>query len=274
MLTNYFTRSATHSTYYAGLAGPYLDDFTGWLAQRGFGSDAIRHLLVGASGFANWIQVTGNRLTLLPVGVWDTFCKHLSRQGRLHRTNGQHTIYWRGAQHFVEYLRDQHGISTDRTPAETAPPELVAMFEHWMQVHRGVQPSTLTTYRRHVIDLLSTLGEDPGQFNAAMLHAFILAYAKHSGRAVARTRVKANDCCRSGNKRVSTCGHGWRYVARHRHKSCLSMPMPASDAVGFRVHSRQARQGGGRTLPNAGAKKDLAAQPAPQRSNDGVAGHW
>src|SRR5216684_108658 len=49
---------------------------------------------------------------------------------------------------------------------------------------------------------------------------------------------------------------------------------PASDAVGFRVHSRQARRGGGRTLPNAGAKKDLAAQPAPQCSNDGVAGHW
>ena len=41
MLTNYFTRSATLSTYYAGLAGPYLDDFTDWLAQRGFGGDAI-----------------------------------------------------------------------------------------------------------------------------------------------------------------------------------------------------------------------------------------
>src|SRR5260370_10746502 len=152
----------------------------------------MRHLLVGANGFANWVQSTGGSLTSLPAGVfWGTFCQHLSKQGRLHRTNGQHTIYWRGAQHFVEYLLDQHGISVDRTPAETAPPELVAMFEHWMQVHRGVRPSTLINYRRHVIDLLSTLGEYPGQFNAAMLHAFILAFARGNGFAVSQTRVTA-----------------------------------------------------------------------------------
>jgi site-specific recombinase XerD len=110
-------------------------------------------------------------------------------RGRLHGTKGQHSIYWRGAKQFTEFLRAQQGIVA--TKAALAPPELVAAFEHWMQIHRGVKPSTLITYRQHVMDLLSSLDPQPEQFNATKLHGFILTYAKRNGRAVAQTRVKA-----------------------------------------------------------------------------------
>jgi hypothetical protein len=105
------------------------------------------------------------------------------------RRKGQHSIYWRGAKQFTEFLRAQQGIVA--TKAALAPPELVAAFEHWMQIHRGVKPSTLITYRQHVMDLLSSLDPQPEQFNATKLHGFILTYAKRNGRAVAQTRVKA-----------------------------------------------------------------------------------
>jgi hypothetical protein len=36
MLTTYFFRQTTRTTYYGGPAGPYLDLFTHWLAQRGY----------------------------------------------------------------------------------------------------------------------------------------------------------------------------------------------------------------------------------------------
>lgn len=189
MLTTYFTRPATRAGYYAGPVGPYLDPFTDWLVKRGYCKDAIRHLLLGAVGFANWMQVAGGDLTSLHEGVWNTFCDHLAKQGRLHGTKGQHSIYWRGAKQFTEFLRAQQGIVA--TKAALAPPELVAAFEHWMQIHRGVKPSTLITYRQHVMDLLSSLDPQPEQFNATKLHGFILTYAKRNGRAVAQTRVKA-----------------------------------------------------------------------------------
>jgi len=67
MLTTYFTRPATHVAYYAGPAGPYLDPFTDWLAKRGYGYDAIRHLLLGAAGFGNWVQAAGSSLKSLSV---------------------------------------------------------------------------------------------------------------------------------------------------------------------------------------------------------------
>ena len=189
MLTTYFTRPATRAGYYAGPVGPYLDPFTDWLVKRGYCKDVIRHLLFGAVGFANWMQVAGGDLTSLHEGVWNTFCDHLAKQGRLHGTKGQHSIYWRGAKQFTEFLRAQQGIVA--TKAALAPPELVAAFEHWMQIHRGVKPSTLITYRQHVMDLLSSLDPQPEQFNATKLHGFILTYAKRNGRAVAQTRVKA-----------------------------------------------------------------------------------
>lgn len=190
MLTAYFKRPTTLAAYYAGAAGPYLDSFSDWLVKRGYGSDAIRHLMLGAADFANWAQATGGSLTALPVGVWNAFCEHLAKQSRLHGAKGQHSIYWRGAKQFAEYLCAERGIViADRTAR--ALPELIVEFECWMQTHRGVKPSTLKTYRRHAIELLSTLSQQSEPLTAARLHAFILAYSKHHGCAIAKTRVQA-----------------------------------------------------------------------------------
>jgi len=191
MLTTYFTCPATLETYYTGPAGPYLDQFADWLAKRGYGNDAVRRLVRGANEFGNWVQAIGSGLTTLPSGNWSDFCEHLANQGWLRGARGQHSIFWRGAQHFVEFLRVQHGIVAVEAPEQTIPPELVVAFEHWMETHRGVKPSSLITYRPHIVDLLSTLGEQPEQFNANDLHCFILTFAKHSGCAVGHTRVKA-----------------------------------------------------------------------------------
>ena len=191
MLTTYFKRPATVAAYQAGPAGAYFDPFTAWLANRGYDGDAVRHLLRGATEFATWIQAPRSGLTMLPSGYWRGFCEHLAKRKRLHGARGQHSIYWRGAQQFVEFLRVQHGIVAVEAPERTITPELVVAFERWMTVHRGIKSSSLDTYRPHILDLLATLGDQPDHFSATSLHAFILAYAKHGDRAAVRTRVKA-----------------------------------------------------------------------------------
>ncbi|MDK2126237.1 tyrosine-type recombinase/integrase [Parachitinimonas caeni] len=191
MLTTYFKSMPAIARYRSGLAGPYLDSFTDWLAKRGYDNDAVRHLLPGAAAFGNWVQASGTSFSSLSCDVWNVFCDHLAKQGRLLGSRKQHTSSWRGAKLFTEFLRVQHGIVVVETMAPPSLPAIVTAFEHWMIMHRGVKPSTLATYRRHVLDLLSLSGSRPEQFNAAKLHTFVLAYAKHNGRAISQTRVTA-----------------------------------------------------------------------------------
>src|ERR1019366_5949093 len=68
------------------------------------------------------------------------------------------------------------------------------------------------------------------------------------------------DLCRCARM----AGGTWDVISATAVHQC---PWPAADAVGIRVHSRQASRGGAITLPDAEAKKDLAAQPTAQRGN-------
>lgn len=190
MLTNYFVRPSTYATY-AASTDPHLDPFTVWLEERGYGRDAVRCLIRGAADFATWIRHRGDSLTPLPCDACTRYCDYLREHGRLFNSRGGHSVCWRGAQHFEAFLRTRQGVSAVDTSKEKEQPEIVDAFEHWMHVHHGVRLSTLSTYRRHVIDLLSSLGEQIDQFSAAKLREFILAFANRSGCAVAQTRVSA-----------------------------------------------------------------------------------
>lgn len=244
MLTTYFKSIPTIARYRSGSAGPYLDPFTDWLAKRGYDHDAVRYLLLGADAFGNWVQANDLSLMSLPKGTWNTFCDHLAEQVRLRGTRGLHTSYWRGAKLFTEFLHVQHGIVVIGATAPPPHPEMVTAFEHWMQMHRGVKPSTLVTYRRHVIDLLSTLGSQPEQFNASKLHAFILAYAKHNSRAMARTRVKATRMflrfliatgrCQPGLDAAVPTIAEWRLAGLPRYLQPSDVELVLADCTGAR----------------------------------------
>src|SRR2546430_12282518 len=65
-----------------------------------------------------------------------------------------------GARHFLDHLRDT-GVAPAGAPLEKPPlPTLIDGFERWMQQHRGVSESTLTTYRLILTKLLGAVGED------------------------------------------------------------------------------------------------------------------
>jgi len=76
MLTTYFTRQTTQAQYYAGPAGPYLDGFTHWLAQRGYRRKCIRQRLPGAVQLATWTQTMGCPLASLSPVLLGRFRQH------------------------------------------------------------------------------------------------------------------------------------------------------------------------------------------------------
>jgi site-specific recombinase XerD len=191
MLTTYFKRQTTQATYYSGPAGPYLDEFTNWLEQRGYRHETIRYRLQGAAQFVAWAQTTGCYLPSLSSDILDRFRYHLSKHHQLRHTSGQFSVRWLGAQRFFEFLQDQQLVALTDTSLEVTHPELLSAFEQWMQVHRGVRPSTLINYRPHIMELLIELGEDPERFDVTQLRTVILAYAQHHSATLAKTRVTA-----------------------------------------------------------------------------------
>ncbi len=59
MLIAYFKSESTLARYRSGLAGPYLDEFTSWLANHGYRRISIRRHVREVVHFADWATSEG-----------------------------------------------------------------------------------------------------------------------------------------------------------------------------------------------------------------------
>ncbi len=59
MLTHYLKEPKTQRHYLGGIAGPYLDEFSRWLAQHGYRRCCICRRLRGAHRLSMWAEKTG-----------------------------------------------------------------------------------------------------------------------------------------------------------------------------------------------------------------------
>ena len=190
MRKTYFKRECTQTMYSAGPAGPYLDDFSHWLAQRGFSPRTVRDRLFGAMQFASWAEATGVAVQELNPAVLNDFRHYLAQNGQLHYASGNATVRCLGAQHFLTFLRAQGLISASAGAVPSlASPILLREFWHWMHVHRGVTQQTLRNYSPIILDVLTTLGDKPAQFTATGLRAFVLERAHQHGKGKAKNVV-------------------------------------------------------------------------------------
>lgn len=226
MLTTYFTRKSTLTTYYSGPAGPYLDDFTNWLDQRGYKPQCICIRVRGAAELGSWAMSAGHIIERLTATELDQFRQYLMDRDRLFYQGRQHTGAWLGAKSFFEFLQAIQVIPAD-TPVSIPKPPLIEEFEQWMRVHRGVKSSTLDCYRPHLIDFLSIIGDDASNLDASQLREMILSHADRKGRATVRTRVKATrmflrflvatNRCRAGLEAAIPTIADWRLSALPRY---------------------------------------------------------
>ena len=188
----YFKRPATLATYYSGPAGPYFDDFIGWLNEQGFQFHTIRRRLYGAAQIADWAAQAGWKLKDLNFAVLEAFGRHLAERGQFRHPGGDHTGCYLGAQLFLQFLIDQGVVCVaDETGAPTVLFPLLHEFNRWMQAQRGVTEATLSNYRPTLLELLEHVGEQIDQLTAKNLRQFVLDCAARHGKGRAKTTVTA-----------------------------------------------------------------------------------
>ncbi|MEE8304193.1 MAG: site-specific integrase [Candidatus Tectomicrobia bacterium] len=192
MLKTYFKRERTRTTHAAGPAGPYLDDFSHWLEKSGFTTRTIRGCLFGATQFTAWAEGTGSVVQSFDSSTLDEFRCYLAKHSQLRYASGRPTPRCMGAHHFLTFLSSQGIVPESAVAAPNpAPPTLLSEFQHWMHVHRGVTEQTLRNYRPIILDLLTSLGDRPGNFEAKSLRAFVLDRAQRHGKGKAKSIVTA-----------------------------------------------------------------------------------
>src|SRR5712691_5126608 len=192
MLNTYLKRPLTLERYRSSPAGPHLDAFILWLEQRGYQPRCILRLSRGVHRVSHWAQDNGLGIEELDAKALERFRHHLQVRQPLRYPSGGYRPVFMGARHFVTFLEASGLVSPTALVLPPPPePELLGVFRQWMRTHRGTTEATLNTYRRSIIELLHTLGEQPEYFEATALRTFVLDHTGRSGIGQAKTVVQA-----------------------------------------------------------------------------------
>jgi hypothetical protein len=189
MLTTVFSRSAWLPLIRSTPASPFLDDFITTLMKAGYRPGTLREHLRAAAHLSRWLEHHGQLLTDLDGSDAERFKRHIARcqcAGFKRRAKAD----GRGADLFLQHLRHL-GVVTKRTVQASRQPPLLLGVCQWMRQHRGAREATLKGYGRIILDALRSLGDDPTQFDARGLRAFVLGRAPRYGRSKAKLVVSA-----------------------------------------------------------------------------------
>jgi len=173
MLTAYFKSEPTLARYRSGIAGPYLDEFTSWLASRGYRRLPIRRHIREVVHFADWAASEGLGISKLGYSALAQFHKHLAEHNLLRYPNGTHHHLYQSARVFTDFLETIGVVCTEKPHFQCSVPALYTEFCEWMKTQRGTLDITLASYRLPVTNLLQILGE-PSTYTAPRLRAFFL----------------------------------------------------------------------------------------------------
>lgn len=219
MLTAYFKSAQTLARYRSGIAGPYLDDFVSWLANRGYQRVSIRRHVREVMHFATWAASVNLAASELDHRTLARLRDHLSDRGMLRGPSGNHHHLYQSARVFTRFLEGCGVVRSAKQPSRSVVPSLYTEFCEWMKAQRGTLDITLTNYRLPVTNLLQSLGE-PSAYSAQRLRAFFLQQVGqgHSGtakntatalRMFVRFLVAHGDCTPGLNFSIPTVAR-WR----------------------------------------------------------------
>lgn len=232
MLTHYFSDPVMLDLIHHTPAAPYLDRLSAALAATGYKPTTIQRYLRAAAHVSYWQHNRIRSLTELDSTCIEEFKRHLPGcQCKEFRRVNDYDV--RGACKFLQYLQEIAIVAAaDRIdPIATLPP-LFVEFCDWMRQHHGTRDTTLETYRRTIVDALSTLGTSAQDFNVAGLRAFVLDRAGRHGLCQAKVVITAlrafvryliaTGQCRAGLDAAIPSIAGWRLSALPRY-------LPAAD---------------------------------------------
>lgn len=203
----------------AGLAAPYVDDFTEWLRNRNYTGKTISEWIRLLAGWTHWALSTGHALATIReahAASWTAI-----KGGRRSRFRGDiRKESVEVASLFIRYLEDREVLP--RLPAKPMAP-ILAEFTAWARDQHGLAETTLGTYLRILVRFVEVLGDDPAAYDATAMRGYILERAKavSVGRAQGiRVAIRAflrfliaTGRCPSGRDHAMPTIAGWRLAS-------------------------------------------------------------
>ena len=192
MLEKFFSAPKTLRRLRGGISGPHIDAFADDLERDGYAPASAVRYIRAAAHLGCFVQRKGDVLSDIDLNILDSFCHHLRRCRCPHFKRGKISYH---AQFGVK-LFHRHLVGCGICPSESvqnlpANPALVTAFCDWFRTHRGAKEPTLRQYARSATDLLRTLGEDVGQWNARALRDFLLERASQCRKETTKSLVPA-----------------------------------------------------------------------------------
>jgi site-specific recombinase XerD len=212
--------------------GAHLDGFAGRLEAEGYALRTARGHLHTAAHLGSFVQTRGRTLGSLDEKTLGEFRQHLPRCRCPQSGGGVGRSALDGARLFLEYLRDVGVVDVAHDKEDKAPP-LVESFRHWLEQQCGYAESTLVLYCRGAAQLVSSLGDDPSQYDARGLRAFTVERARRLGQGATQALIKAlraflrylaiEGKCRAGLDRAIPSVCGWRLSSLPRSLSSCDL---------------------------------------------------
>ena len=190
MLEKYFCAPKTLRRLRGGISGPYVDAFADDLNRDGYATTSAVRYIRAAAHLGCFVHRRGGGLADIDLNILDSFSRHLRRCRCPHFRRGKISYHAHfGVKLFHHHLVER-GICKSQ-PVQEAPfvPALVTAFCDWFRTHRGVKEPTLRHYARGATDLVRTLGEDVGQWNAQAVRNFLLERASQSGTSTTQALI-------------------------------------------------------------------------------------
>lgn len=178
MLDKYFESPFTLKQLQNGPTGPWLDGFARSLHADGYSWWTARTYLRAVHHLGHFLQSSDIALVAVQPDTIVAFQRHLKRC-RCPKPRGRRspdTV--RGAKCFLRHLWNAGVVIRPTTQPR---PPLVHGFRDWLKVHRGASETTISRYSSAAAELLSKVGEDPGQYDAERLRSFLLSRARWRG---------------------------------------------------------------------------------------------
>ena len=190
MLEKLFFAPKTLRRFRAGISGPHIDAFADDLERDGYAPASAVRYIRGAAHLGCFVQRKGGVLKDIDLNMLDSFGRHLRRCRCPHFKRGKISYHAQfGVKLFHHHLVGC-GICPDESVQNLTPnPALVTAFCDWFRTHRGVKEPTLRHYARGATDLLRTLGEDVGQWNAQAIRDYLLERARQCGTSTTQTLI-------------------------------------------------------------------------------------
>lgn len=172
-------------------AGSLFEGFAQALSEAGYARSAARRHLRAAEHFIYWTRRRGIPVGELSEQLLARFNRHLSRCrcSRFDHANPARVVH--RTREFMAYLRDARIITTSTLKDRVDDPVVLSAFCQWMRQQRGACEVTLSDYSRYLREWLRNLGEEPSQWNANSLRAFIVEKSRTSGWATTKNCTTA-----------------------------------------------------------------------------------